>query len=117
MVDVWPATLPQFFLVDGFAQGEGDGRLRSQTDTGPAKVRLRSSSMPSPLQGQMAMTTAQLEDMKSFVAAVGQGTLPFTFPEPVTRAMVLVRFGENKPRWVSRGPGDWTVSLDLEVLP
>lgn len=118
MVDVWPATLPQYMLVDGYAQGLGDGRLRSQTDAGPAKVRRRSSAMPKPLQGRMIMDGAQLADLQTFVdMTLMGGSLTFTFPDPVTGSSVLVRFSADLPSWQSRGADNWFVSLDLEILP
>lgn len=118
MVDVWPATLPQYLLAEGFAQAFGDGRLRTRTDTGPAKARGRSSAMPAPLQGQMIMDGDQFATFCTFVTTtLGKGVLPFMFPDPVTGDPILIRIGENMPRWTSKGADNWLVSLDLEVLP
>lgn len=118
MVDAWPASLPQLVLVDGFSEGLGDGRLRSSMDTGPAKVRRRSSAMPRPLQGRVLMTSAQLDVLRAFVDddLIG-GSLPFSFPDPITRASILVRFLGSLPGWSARGPDAYDVALDLEVLP
>lgn len=118
MVDTWPATLPQYLLADGFAQSFGDGRLRTRTDMGPAKVRRRSTAVPAPLQGQMIMDSSQFATFRAFVSVtLSDGVLPFTFPDPVAGAPILVRIADNMPRWVSKGGDNWLVSLDLEVLP
>jgi len=118
MVDAWPASLPSYLLVDGYSEGIGDGRVRSQTDMGPPKVRRRSSAMPKTLQGRMLMTGAQLATLQSFVETtlVG-GSLPFTFTDPVTRGSILVRFAGSLPSWTGRGGDTYAVALELEVLP
>lgn len=119
MVDVWPATLPQHFLQDGYSEGVADGRLVSQMEAGPAKVRRRSSAMPRPLTGRMLMDDDQLDDLRGFVdATLIGGSLPFTFPNPTDFGAtgILVRFASALPRWSWRGPDAWDVSIDLEVL-
>ncbi|MBE1208104.1 hypothetical protein [Aminobacter carboxidus] len=118
MVDVWPATLPQYLLADGYSEAQGDGRLRTQPDVGPPKVRLRSSAMPGPLQGRMMMSGAQRAILDNFVkTTLIKGTLPFTFPDPLTRDPILVRFAANLPVWTSPGGDTFVASLDLEVMP
>ncbi|GAA2888168.1 hypothetical protein GGQ99_004804 [Aminobacter niigataensis] len=118
MVAAWPATLPQYLLTEGYSEAQGDGRLRTQPDLGPAKVRRRSSSMPGPLQGRMTMSGAQRTILDDFVeTTLAGGTLPFTFPDPLTRAPILVRFSANLPAWSSPGGDTFIAALDLEVLP
>lgn len=118
MVDAWPATLPQYLLADGYSEAKGDGRLRSQPDIGPAKVRRRTSAMPGPLRGRMKMSGAQRAILDAFVeTTLANGVLPFTFPDPLTRAPILVRFGDMLPAWTSEGGDTFVAALDLEVLP
>ncbi|ODT22214.1 MAG: hypothetical protein ABS35_15290 [Kaistia sp. SCN 65-12] len=118
MVDAWPATLPQYLLSDGYTEAQGDGRLRTQPDIGPAKVRRRSSAMPGPLQGRMMMSGAQRTILDTFVATtLANGTLPFTFPSPLTGSPILVRFASNLPAWSSPGGDTFVAALDLEVMP
>jgi hypothetical protein len=114
----WPTSLPSIFLTDGYAQGFGDGRIRSATDTGPGKVRRRSTAMASPVVGRMLMTAAQLATLEKFVATdtLG-GVLTFFFPDPVTRVNTLMRFGETLPTWTHMGGTIFAVSLTLEKLP
>lgn len=118
MADNWPASLPTDMNASDYAEGMADGRLMSQTDTGPAKVRLRSSAMARPLKGSMIMTGAQVATLRTFVdTTLLGGTLPFNFTDPIDGSTVLARFAESLPTWSSLGGDNWTVNLDLEVLP
>lgn len=118
MVASWPLTLPQYVLTDGYGSAFGDGRLRTQPDIGPSKVRSRSSAMPQPLQGRMIMTTVQVGLLRTFIeTTLLKGTQPFTFPDPLTCAPVLVRFADRMPSWSQFAHRKWTVELSLEVLP
>lgn len=118
MPAAWPVGVPHCFTWDSFAQALGDGRLRSQTDTGPAKVRRRSSAMPAALMGSLVMTYAQLATLRTFVdSALAGGSLPFTFPDQAGGSDLLVRFGENLPTWRRHGAGRVMVEIELEVLP
>jgi hypothetical protein len=119
MPATWPDTLPQHLLVDGNHEAMGDGRLKSQTDTGPGKMRRRSSAIARPLSGGMMMTSAQLAILESFVNdTVAGGTLPFYFPMTRGAGTWLVRFAtDGLPSWGNVGGLMWSVSLGLEILP
>lgn len=116
-VDVWPATLPQGLQRTDYAEGIGDGRLRSQMDAGPAKVRRRSSAMPRPLTGTMVVTSAQIQTVRQFIeeTLIG-GSLPFCMPAPRTGGPILVRLVEM-PSWSALGGKWYRLNLSLEVLP
>lgn len=118
MPDTWPGTLPQKMLVDGYGDGMGDGRLVSRMDAGPPQVRRRSSAMPRPLTGRMNMTAAQIATLKTFVTTtlIG-GTLSFNFPDPVGGATIEVMFAGGLPQWANLGGDNYSVSLDLMVMP
>jgi len=114
----WPTSLPSIFLTDGYAQGIGDGRIRSATDTGPGKVRRRTTAMASPIVGRILMTGPQLTTLETFVqAGTLGGVTTFYFPDPVTRVNTLMRFGETLPTWTHMGGNIFAVSLTLEKLP
>lgn len=119
-VDTWPAspTLPQRLLAETYSEGFADGRLVSQMETGPAKVRRRSSAMPRPIKGEMIMTAAQVASLRTFfnTTLIG-GSLPFNFPDPITYpTTILVRFAGGVPA-VSAFGSRYKVALDLEILP
>lgn len=115
MPAAWPDTLPTTYMAESYSEGIADGRLISQTDTGPAKVRPRSSAMPRPLRVSMRMTSAQWHDLREFVEVdlIG-GSLPFTMSWEETEE--LVRF-VSLPTRSRLAIGVWNVSIDLEVLP
>jgi hypothetical protein len=116
----WPSTLPQALLVDGNQFAAPDGRLRSQTDTGPAKMRLRSSAMPMPFSGSILMDDTQHDTFEAFIAPDGDtvgGALPFNFPAQYGTGTWLVRFGEQMPTVVEIAKGIWRATLSLEKLP
>ena len=120
MVDVWPASLPQWFNLSSYAGGIGDGRIRSRTDTGPGKSRRRSSATPEPIKASTDMTGAQLDILRAFVnGTLLNGSLPFTMPNPEKDVgnTLMVRFAERLPTWQAKETDLWEVSLDLEVLP
>ena len=117
---VWPATLPQTFLIDGFAEGLSiKNVIRSSNDTGPAKVRRRSTASPRPINGAMDMTDQQLQTLKNFInGELAGGSLPFYFPaQPPFVGTYLVRFNEELPQWDWFAPHVWKVDIKLEILP
>lgn len=115
----WPGTLPQRLLVDGYSEGLGAGVLAYAPDTGPALTRRRSSAMVRPLVGTMEMTSAQLAALKAFFeTTIIGGSLPFTFPDPLGGADLLLRFrADSPPKWSALGGDYFSVALTLEVLP
>jgi hypothetical protein len=116
-MNVWPSTLPQFVLRDGYQSGTGDGRLRSQTESNIAKLRRRFSAVPRPLSVKVHMTAAQFATLKTFVEdTLEGGVLPFQFPSSEGGDPLICQFGQNMPNWVPQGI-DWIVTMDLVILP
>lgn len=118
---VWPATLPQRFEVDGYQESMGDGRLRSQTESGFAKVRRRFSIVPRPLAAILVLSSDELAIFEAFVRdTLAGGALPFQMPRQAGRGTGtwIVQMAENMPSWTSTGAIDqWRVTLDLVILP
>ena len=115
--DVWPSNLPSCFILGTQSESFGDGRLRSEVDMGPSKVRRRSTAMPGSLSGVLRMTGDHLSTLRAFVqnALIG-GTLPFNFPSPNDGSTLLVRFA-SLPSWSRTTGRIFEVSIDLEVMP
>lgn len=117
MTATWPGTLPQTLQISGNQEGIPDGRLKSQTDTGPGKIRPRTSALGRPLSGNMLMTRAQIDILVTFVSSnLSGGSLPFVFPVTVGVGTWLVRFAGTLPSWSNLGGDTWQVSLMLEIL-
>lgn len=118
MPATWPGTLPQTMQISGYQETIPDGRLKSQTDTGPGKMRPRSSALGRPVVGTMFMDSDQLDTLQSFVASdLGGGTLPFDFPAVHGAGPWLVRFRDSLPSWSYLGGDTWQVALAIEILP
>jgi hypothetical protein len=117
MAEAWPDGVPHCFTADSLAVGLADGRIRSQTDTGPGKVRRRSSAMVKDMTGTLIMTYAQLTALETFVddTLLG-GSLPFSFPDQRGNT-ILVRFADKLPSWSRYGMGYVSVDMSLEILP
>lgn len=102
MADVeWPSgTLPTSPLY-GWTETPGSSVIRTDTDTGPAKLRQRFTSAPSKFSMQFSMTTAQATRLIEFYsnapdalsAGTAGGSLTFgTLPHPRTGEDATWRF-------------------------
>lgn len=114
----WPSSLPQN-PERGFSETGGASVLRSQTDTGPAKMRRRAAS-PATLSVSYLMTTAQVTTFESFVGSSLQYVLRFNYTHPRTGNAVEVRIvpqGGNSYNIDYVAPGYWRVKMTLEILP
>lgn len=114
----WPPELPQGILMEGNSDTLPDGRMKSPTEMGPGKVRLRTSAAIRKLSGRMYMSTDQLQILRNFVETTTLGgSLPFMFPDPLDQAFVLVQFGDSLPSWINVSGDKYDVALIIEVLP
>lgn len=114
----WPLALPQN-PERGFTETGGASILRTQTDTGPAKMRRRASS-PGTLNVTYLMTTAQVNTFETFVNNSLQYVLRFNYTHPRTGASVearLVPQSGNSYTIDYVAPGYWRVKMTLEILP
>lgn len=113
----WPASLPQFLLVDGFEIEFAENRLRSDNDAGPAKVRRRTTLNVGIMRGSMVMDCAQKATFQTFVndTLLG-GTIAFDFPA-LEGGTQLVRFGPQLPVLKPVSPQLFSFSFELEILP
>ena len=113
---VWPPTLPQVALADGYTSRPGDNVVRTEMDVGPAKVRRRGSAGVRRISVRYRMTPAQSDDFEAFYNdTLRSGALRFTWPGPAGGDSLTARILPT-PVWRPRG-ANWTVSMDLEILP
>ena len=114
---LWPASLPQKPLMSGFSETMPNLVVRSQTDTGPAKMRIRSTAMASPIIGRMLMTGTQIGLLETFGrSTLVEWTSVFDFTDPVTRTTIQARFVEV-PSWTHVSGNYFSVQLSLEEVP
>lgn len=119
MASAWPGTLPQALLLSGAGKGVGDGLTEYQPDTGPSITRRRTTAVMRPLSGSMILTDAQIATFETFFyTTIMNGALPFTFPDPISGATLLVKFTKATPPGYSpQGGNNYLLSLALMVLP
>lgn len=120
---VWPVTLPQKFPL-GTMEENQDGRIRTEMDTGPPKMRrrftatIKTYTLP---PERFLFTEAQKTSLESFYDNTCQGgTLPFDWPEPYSGAGTLTLRFVLPLKWTSILPGEnrrLRLPLTLELLP
>lgn len=116
-MSAWPETLPQSPLTEGFRETPANTTLRTEMETGPAKLRRRTTAAAATLSLAYLMGTAQLAALDVFYADTLQGgTLAFDFTHPVTGETVSCRF-RLPPARVALNGGYFRVAVELEVLP
>lgn len=89
---VWPGSLPQSFLMQGYSQQKKPMSIESEVDFGPAIVRRRYSAASEIIQGRMLMTTAQWETVIAFKETTLNDVEVFDWVHPVTGDAKSVRF-------------------------
>lgn len=113
---VWPVTLPDAPLLDGYSEQMPDYQLRTQQGTGVDKVRPKASAVPWPMTVQMVMTSAQVDTLKTFyTTTLSRGCLRFQFTDARANTVVECRF-KGSPKFTPV-QNRWTASFTLEVMP
>lgn len=118
MTAVWPASLPQRPLGEGFAEQPANLVVRTPMDVGPAKVRRRATAGVGRLQMAFRLSASQLATFRTFLHADLQDrALPFSWVHPVTGVAGWFRIVEQ-PIWEPISGGlAWKLTLVLELLP
>lgn len=118
----WPSSLPQFVLRDGYNRSPRSNVIRTEMDTGPAKVRRRSTFKTFTLNVTMAMDVTELNTFESFFDSnLGYGALSFNFPNPEDPDNTIeVRFNSENETMYSITPESSTtyfiVEMTLEII-
>lgn len=112
----WPSSLPQEFPEEGFSLTLPDNLLRTTMDVGPAKVRRRTTSNVTKVQGSMLLSTTDLAAFQTFyITTLSYGVTQFTWVHPITGVACDMRFTE--PPKYSPASGDYVdVQMSLEIL-
>jgi len=113
---VWPPSLPQEPLI-GWVEQWAETRVRTETDSGPAKVRRRFTAGVRQLQLPLALTEAQMATLDTFFdSTTAGGALRFEWQHPRTGATHEFRF-LDPPQIQESNPGLYRLTLNLELLP
>lgn len=112
---VWPSSLDAALLY-GWTEGFPNRVIRTQTDSGPVKVRQRYTAGVRPLAIPVALTDAQAATLDSFFDSdTSGGSLRFEWQHPRTGATHEMRFIEPPQLTGDRGLHRGT--LKVEILP
>lgn len=113
----WPGTLPQTPLYAGYEEKTPDLLVRTEMDTGPAKVRRRATAGVREITWPTVLTTAQVATLETFyITTLAGGSLTFTVAHPRTAVGSTWRFVEP-PTYTHVPPGNYRAVLKLELLP
>lgn len=115
-IPTWPETLPQALLMDSYEESAPDVLIKSNVETGPAKVRRRVTAAIRPIKGHQIMNDEQLGIFKVFFnSTLYGGAMRFTWTDPTGDDPVEMRF-VDAPSWASQD-GYYRVEMNLEILP
>lgn len=127
---IWPPALPQAPLAEGYSETIPSNLLRSETDTGPAKVRRRGTAKPYIISASYLLSTEECEVLDGFlVDTLGGGAICFDWPRPMFHRREDGSFRYVRARIVPSGDGlytknfasglvdRWNVTLSLEIFP
>ena len=111
----WPSSLPDF-NVDGFGQEDQDPVVRFSTEAGPEHTRRRYTAVTTRVSTTLALTRSEVATLLSFFrSTISYGAVPFTWEDPLTESSVEMKI-RNPPN-ISGGPDNFSVRLNLEIMP
>jgi hypothetical protein len=123
MAEAWPSTVPDSLQESGYSYEAQSGVIRTNMDTGPAKVRRRFTAVSKTHKGNIILTKTQLATWESwFENVIIFGTLTFTMTNPQTAASMTVRLvipssGKAYSVAPEAGSGNMILSIEVEVMP
>lgn len=115
---LWPGSLPQDVLYDGYGETVQTPKYSVPTDNSMPIDRPKTTLRSSKLQVSMDMTRAQLQTFEDFCFNdLGQTTSPFYMNDPRLRRQVRVQMVGDEPYQISpMGPTYFKVSMILVVF-
>lgn len=115
----WPSTLP-VALIDGYGLESGDATVRTDMDSGPARVRLRYRATPDAIPMKFLLTDEQMVIFRAWWDGdAAQGSAWFDMPLKDGRTAAIatkeVRPNPGKFKADFIGGGFWSLSFTVEV--
>lgn len=116
--DIWPSTLPQFVLQDGYREAPSDIVKRTLMEVGPPKQRPLFTRGFKKLPVQLSMDLDQVAIFKAFYQdTLLGGTIPFQWVHPRTQEVKTFRANVMEEHSINGDAGrNYKVALVLEVL-
>jgi hypothetical protein len=119
-IPIWPTSLPQGTLMDGYNEEYPNNLLRFESDAGFGKTRNKGATPPFKFTKSIYLTHEQRVTLKNFVEhTLRNGALRFEYTHPMDDTTIEVRFvpsGEKLLDFKPFGLG-FKVDLKLEILP
>lgn len=113
---LWPASLPQSPLLDGWQETLPDNTLRTEMEQGPAKLRRRSTAASGRMNVQFLLSTADCALLDTFYSdTLTGGVKVFQMPHPRRSTPVSCRF-TAPPEYAAVNGGYCRARLSLEVM-
>lgn len=118
MATLWPASLPQIPLLEGFAYQIANNVVATEMDAGPPKVRRRFTSQPVRARISHLFTEDQRTTFDDFVRNdLAGGALTFAAPHPISGNLAEMRFDPTStPSLTPIGGGTWRLEADVLIL-
>lgn len=115
----WPVSLPAVPQLAGLSVSPQSRLVSFGTETGPGKVRRRSTARVQNVSMSLLVTQAQLEDFLEFFRDdLEDGALVFTWTDPVEGGAASFRFSPSDPYSVAAaGRQLWSLGLNLLQVP
>ena len=114
---IWPDTLPVAPLLENFQELLPETAIRTDMDTGPAKVRQRTTAGVGALMVSYQLSTAETIILDTFYrTTLSGGATPFDFTHPRTGDTLSCRF-TTQPEYTPLNGNYFKATLALEVLP
>jgi hypothetical protein len=123
MAASWPSTLPQEPFA-GYTKTRLPNIVKSDNDSGPPKIRRRSTKAREIFKMAMELTGAEVAIFEAFFRDdLEDGTLTFTWIDPVTDAAAEFRFYDGRcpelPNTIAAPLADdrlYEIVMELEVV-
>lgn len=116
-MNTWPATLPSRPLLEGATESWPDVVIRSNTDTGPAKLRQRYTAGVTRFYAQFVLNSTQVGTFETFFkTTISNGATAFTMANPRTGTSVTMRF-VGVPQITPIAGGYSRVGCTIEAMP
>lgn len=118
MTAIWPSSLPEFVLSDGYGEQPRMPNVEFPTDTGAPIERPKGTVKLTDITASMIMSDEQFATFEDFVFTdIAQATADFMVTHPRRRVQVRVRIKGRPPYQIAEYcPGFWRVSFQYTVI-
>lgn len=117
MPQLYPSSLQDNFNRGTFRRTPGNNSIYTKMDTGPQKVRRRTTLRVDSISGNILLkdNTEYNDFINWYTSTLQDGTLSFYFDDPVTGNQLEVQFLENGMDISDVGFQTYAVKMSLEV--